>query len=242
MDRQIYDHMAEHDTIHWWYRARRKVLASLITRCVPRRQDMRILEIGCGTGHNLAMLSQFGTVDAIEIDPASRAIAAERLKRPIGDAPLPELPGVPDAHYDVIALLDVLEHIADDHAALVSIRKKLRPGGRILLTVPAHPWMWSGHDVANHHFRRYSRSAFRDVIVKSGMKIETMTAFNSLLFPAAVAQRAVAKLTAKEGTADALPPAFINKAFEFIFGLEAYVVGRLPLPPGLSFAAILSDA
>jgi SAM-dependent methyltransferase len=240
MDRQIYDRMAEHDTAHWWYRARRKILARLIARRITRRNDLQILEIGCGTGHNLAMLGTFGTVDAIEIDPASRAIAAERLKRPVGYAPLPELPGVANAHYDLVALLDVLEHIEDDHAALVAIRTKLKPGGRVLLTVPAHPWMWSGHDAANHHFRRYSRKAFRDVIATSGLRIETLSAFNSFLFPAAIAQRVFAKLTSKEGSDDALPPPLINALFEFVFGLEAYVVGRLPLPPGLSFVAIAS--
>ncbi len=242
MDRVIYDRMAEHDSQHWWYRARRKVLASLIKRKIHPPVGARILEIGCGTGHNLAMLGGFGEVDAIEIDPASRALAAERLGRPVGAAPLPALTGVPEGHYDMIALLDVLEHIEDDTAALIAIRARLKPGGRILLTVPAHPWMWSGHDVANHHHRRYTRSALKHVVKGAGLKIECFSAFNSLLFPAAVAQRLAAKVTGKEGSDDALPPAPINAAFEYIFGLEAYLVGSVPLPPGLSFVAIASVA
>ena len=242
MERIIYDRMAEHDTRHWWYRARRKVLASLITRKAPLPAEARILEIGCGTGHNLAMLGTFGTVDAIEIDAAARDMASARLGRPVGDAPLPDLPGVPDASFDMIALLDVLEHIADDKAALIAIRKRLKPGGKILLTVPAHPWMWSGHDVANHHQRRYTKKAFRQVIEAAGFRIETFSAFNSLLFPAAVAQRLVAKVTGKEGSDDALPAAPINAAFEAVFGLEAYLVGRVPMPPGLSLVAIASAA
>jgi SAM-dependent methyltransferase len=240
VDRVIYDRMAEHDTRHWWYRARRKMLASLIARAIAPTKDTRILEIGCGTGHNLGMLGTFGHVDAIEIDPASRALATERLGRPIGDAPLPALNGVPDGTYDIIALLDVLEHIGDDHGALDAIRKRLKPGGHVVLTVPAHPWMWSGHDVANHHCRRYTRSALKAVIHGAGFKIDRFSAFNSLLFPAAVGQRLVAKITGKEGSDDALPPAPINTVFEFIFGLEAYLIGRVPLPPGLSFVAIIS--
>jgi SAM-dependent methyltransferase len=242
MDRVIYDRMAEHDSRHWWYRARRKVLARLITRAIPVPASARILEIGCGTGHNLEMLGQFGHVDAIEVDPASRALASQRLGRAVGDAPLPELVGVPFGHYDVIALLDVLEHIADDHAALEAIRLRLKPGGKILLTVPAHPWMWSGHDVANHHHRRYTRAAFRKVIAGAGFKIDQFSAFNSLLFPLAVTQRLVSKLMGKEGSDDALPPAPINAGFEWVFGLEAHLLGRVPLPPGLSFVAIASAA
>ncbi len=243
MDRVIYDRMAEHDTSHWWYRARRRVLASVIAREInPDASKARILEIGCGTGHNLEMLKRFGTVDAIEIDPASRELASKRLGRPVKNAPLPELPGIEAAQYDVIALLDVLEHIADDHAALEAIRLRLKPGGHILLTVPAHPWMWSGHDVANHHHRRYTRTAFRNVIVGAGFRINRFSAFNSLLFPLAVAQRLVSKLTRKEGSDDAPPPALINALFERVFALEAHLVGRVPLPPGLSFLAIASAA
>src|SRR3546814_13625579 len=81
--------MAAHDSTHWWYRARREVLAAYIARYAALPGDARILEIGCGTGHNLPMLARFGTVDAIEIDAAARAMAAESLGKPVGDAPLP---------------------------------------------------------------------------------------------------------------------------------------------------------
>jgi SAM-dependent methyltransferase len=242
MDRVIYDRMAEHDTKHWWYRARRRVLASVIAREINLAPHSRILEIGCGTGHNLDMLASFGAVDAIEVDPASRAMASQRLGRPVGEAPLPELSGVAPGQYDLIALLDVLEHIGDDHAALEAIRLRLKTGGRILLTVPAHPWMWSGHDVANHHHRRYTRAAFRSVIAGAGFRIDHLGAFNSLLFPLAAGQRLVSKMTGKEGSDDGLPPAPVNALFEWVFGLEAHLVGRVPMPPGLSFLAIASAA
>jgi SAM-dependent methyltransferase len=242
MERIIYDRMAEHDTRHWWYRARRKVLSALIKRYAAVPAKAQILEIGCGTGHNLGMLGAFGSVDAIEVDAEARSLASQRLGRDVRNAPLPELSGIAEASYDLIALLDVLEHIEDDHAALVSIGKRLKENGRVLLTVPAHPWMWSGHDVANHHHRRYTRAAFRAVIEGAGFRIERLSAFNSLLFPLAVAQRGISKLVGKEGSDDALPPAPINAVFEAIFGLEAHLVGKVPMPPGLSFVAIASRA
>ncbi|RKI32995.1 class I SAM-dependent methyltransferase, partial [Corallococcus sp. AB049A] len=139
--------MAAHDSTHWWYRARRDILHDYLQRFGELPEHARILEIGCGTGHNLPMLSQFGEVEAIEIDPAARAIASERLGRAVGTAPLPILPDVPRGSYDLIAVLDVVEHIENDVAALKAMRDCLAPGGKILITVPAHPWMWSAHDV-----------------------------------------------------------------------------------------------
>ena len=236
----IYDRMAEHDATHWWYRARRDVLAALIKRKIDLPPMARILEIGCGTGHNLAMLSAFGDVDAIEIDDHSRAIAAQRLGRDVGASPLPELSGVADQSYDMVAILDVLEHVEDDRAALKAIAQRLHPGGTILITVPQYPWMWSGHDVANHHFRRYTKATLRAVIADAGLRLTMLQSFNSLLFPLAAADRIVARVTGRTGSDDALPPAPVNALFEKIFGLERYLVGRVPMPPGVSLVAVVS--
>jgi 2-polyprenyl-3-methyl-5-hydroxy-6-metoxy-1,4-benzoquinol methylase len=240
MDRVIYDRMAEHDATHWWYRARRDVLASVIRRKIALPAKARILEIGCGTGHNLAMLNGFGDVDGIEIDDHSRGIAAKRLGREIGAAPLPELTGVADHSYDMVAILDVLEHVEDDRAALKAIAQRLRPGGTILITVPQHPWMWSGHDAANHHFRRYTKATLRAAIADAGLQLTMLASFNSLLFPLAAAARLLAKMTGRQGSDDALPPAPVNALFEKIFGLERYLVGRVPMPPGVSLIAVVS--
>ncbi|HEV2748251.1 MAG TPA: class I SAM-dependent methyltransferase [Allosphingosinicella sp.] len=240
MERIVYDRMAQLDTQHWWYRARRQVLAELIRRRITLPYQARILEIGCGTGHNLGMLGRFGTVDAIEIDGAARAIASSRLGRRVSDAPLPGLPGIRDGHYDLIALLDVLEHVEDDVEALRSIACKLRPGGRILLTVPAFPWMWSAHDVVNHHHRRYTKRTLRRAIAGAGLKVELLSWFNSLLFPLAAAARLAGRLTGKQDSDDKLPPKPVNALFEALFGLERHAIGRLAFPPGVSLVAIVS--
>jgi SAM-dependent methyltransferase len=240
MERIVYDRMAELDSRHWWYRARRDILAELIRRKVPLPASPRILEIGCGTGHNLAMLAQFGRVDAVEIDPAARVIASSRLGQAVHDAPLPALTGIQEGAYDLIALLDVLEHVDEDREALVSIAARLGAGGRILLTVPAHPWMWSAHDVANHHKRRYTKKTLRAVVAAAQLKLEELTYFNSVLFPVAAAARVAARLARKEGSGDALPPKPVNTLFEALFGLERHAIGRLPFPPGVSLAAIAS--
>ncbi|QNE30619.1 class I SAM-dependent methyltransferase [Sphingomonas sp. NBWT7] len=242
MDRRVYDRMAEHDSTHWWYRARRDILADYLTREGRLPAKARILEIGCGTGHNLPMLAAFGEVDAIEIDPAARGIAGRRLGKPVGDSPLPSLPGVPDAHYDLIAVLDVVEHIEDDVAALAAMRARLAPGGKILITVPAHQWMWSAHDVVNHHHRRYSKSTLVKAIEAAGLRPRKLGYFNSLLFPLAAGARIAGRLTGRDDSDDSPPPPLVNKLFETIFRFERHMVGRLPMPPGVSIVTLAEPA
>jgi SAM-dependent methyltransferase len=238
MERVVYQQMAELDERHWWYRARREVLAELIRREARPPADAKILEIGCGTGHNLAMLARFGHVDGLELDDEARAISEKRLGRDVMRAPLPELAGVPEHYYDLIGAFDVIEHIADDAAAIASIAKRLKPGGKFVMAVPAHQWMWSAHDVVNHHQRRYSKAGLKRMMAQSPMRLVKIGYFNSLLFPLAVAERAASKLKGKDRADVTLPPAPLNTTLEKVFAAERYLVGRLPLPPGLSLFAV----
>ena len=240
MERVIYDQMAQLDDKHWWYRARRKVLEALIERHAKPPANARILEVGCGTGHNLPMLERFGTVDAIEVDEAARGLAEKRLGRAISSAPLPELNGIERASYDLIGAFDVIEHIDDDRAAIAALATCLKPRGKLVLAVPAHPWMWSRHDELNHHERRYSKKALRALIDGSPLRLESVGYFNSILFPLAVGARMTSKLTKRESAGDAMPSAPVNWLFEKTFAAERYLAGKVPLPPGLSLFAVAS--
>ena len=240
MERVVYQQMAELDDRHWWYRARRDIIANLIRREARPPADAAVLEIGCGTGHNLAMLAGFGHVDGLELDDEARALSEKRLGRSVMRSPLPELAEVRDRHYDLVGAFDVIEHIDDDAAALGSIATKLKPGGKFVMTVPAHQWMWTAHDVVNHHKRRYSKGRLKALIERSPMKLDKIGYFNSLLFPLAVAERAASKLRGREDADVKLPPAPLNATLELIFRAERYLVGRLPLPPGLSLFAVAS--
>ena len=240
MERVVYEQMAELDQRHWWYRARREVIAALIRRRAPPPVDARILEVGCGTGHNLAMLGQFGVVDAVELDEEARAMAEKRLGKPVHSAPLPELAGINDGAYDLIGAFDVIEHIDDDAAALASIAAKLKPGGKLVMTVPAHQWMWSAHDVVNHHKRRYSKRGLRRLVGRSPLRLDAIGYFNSLLFPIAVAERSASRLRGKEDSDVKLPAKPLNLALERTFAAERHLIGRVPLPPGLSLFAVAS--
>jgi SAM-dependent methyltransferase len=240
MERAVFDRMAEQDEIHWWYVARRRILHDLIAREVRLPHQARILEVGCGTGHNFEMLRGFGRLDAIEVDAEARVLASRRLGHAVASSPLPELEGIADRAYHLVALLDVLEHVDGDQAALASLATKLAPGGRILVTVPAHQWMWSAHDVAHHHKRRYSRATLRATAAAAGLGMERIGYFNSLLFPVAAAARVAGRLIGREGSDDRLPPAPLNALLRGIFGLERHMVGRVPLPFGVSLFALLA--
>ena len=113
-----------------------------------------------------------------------RGRSPKRLGREIMSSPLPELKGVADRHYDLVGAFDVIEHIDDDRAALASIATKLKPGGKFVMTVPAHPWMWTAHDVVNHHKRRYSKRALRRLVEGSPLKLDTHRLFQQPAVPA----------------------------------------------------------
>lgn len=239
MERKVYEQMARLDGQHWWFTARRRILDGVIERIVQPPPDARILELGAGTGHNLSMLSRFGEVEASELDPVARELASERLGKPVVEAALPDLSMFPANSYDLVALLDVLEHVSDDRASLAAILHLLKPGGALLLTVPINPWMWSAHDAAHHHHRRYRKRVIDSLAKEAGYEIELLSPFNSLLFPPIAAVRLLGKLTGKDDSDDALPPAPVNRILDRIFGLERGLVGRVPMPFGVSLVAVL---
>lgn len=242
MERAVYDRMAEIDEVHWWFTARRKIIDKVIrTRIVPPA-NARILEVGCGTGSNLALLKRFGTLEAIEPDDTARAFSAKRGGIQIQGGLLPDGVTLDDNAYDFIAMLDVLEHIPDDRISLEALRPKLRQGGKLLLTVPAIPWLWSAHDEAHHHKRRYTANALAKVVTATGYRITYQSYFNTVLFPLVALARGVGKLTGKEGGDDAMPPAPINTVLGALFSAEAAWLGRFSFPVGVSLILVAERA
>ena len=239
MERAVFDRMAELDQDHWWFIARRRILAEVIERVAKPPKKARVLEVGCGTGHNLPMLGRFGKLEACELDDCARALASKRLGREIKSARLPDLSMFERDSYDLVALLDVLEHVPDDVASLKAIFRRLKPGGALVLTVPANPWMWSAHDVAHHHFRRYSKRELARVIGEAGFEVQLLSFFNTLLFPLVAAARVLGKVMRKDSADDSLPSAPVNALLEKVFGLETGMVGRVPMPFGVSLVAVL---
>ena len=240
MDRAVYDRMGEAEAEHWWFVGRRAVLDALVRRHCALPADARVLEAGCGTGGNLEMLSEYGRLDAFEYDDTARRTASLKGGIDVQPGALPDEIAVPDDSYDLIALFDVLEHIEQDVPSLTTLGAKLAPGGRMLISVPAMPWLWSHHDVAHHHFRRYTKGSLRKTVEAAGLSVASSGYFNTLLFPAAISQRMVQKITGSQAPADAIPASWLNGLLGGIFRFERHFIGRVPMPFGLSLYAVVT--
>lgn len=187
---------------HWWFRARLEILAAMVDKHqpTPAGKSLSILNAGIATGATTTMLETFGRVTSLEYDTACCAFVEEKLGLSVVNASLTELP-FDDNTFDLICAFDVIEHIEDDLLALREIRRCLRPGGKVLLTVPAFEALWSEHDVVNHHFRRYRRDAFADLQQRAGLTVAYKSYFNSLLFVPIATVRGLSRLTGGRASA-----------------------------------------
>jgi SAM-dependent methyltransferase len=227
--------MAELENGHWWFVARRRILSEALERHVALPAGSRILEAGCGTGGNLAMLSRFGKVFSFEPDREARDLAHSKGPYDIRPGALPDAVPFDPESFDLVVALDVLEHVADDTGSLAALGTCLRPGGWALLTVPAYPFLWSRHDVSHHHHRRYVKSKLSDLAREAGLRPVRTTYFNSLLFPVVAAVRFIKAVSGMgEREDDAMPPAGLNRLLTALFSSERHLIGRVPLPAGVS--------
>ncbi len=221
---------------HWWWRARAAWLIAWVERLHRRAPRHQILDVGCGNGLFFPALRRFGAVEGIE--PEGRLVRSRRWRSAIRVEPL-SLRVARRGPYDLVLMLDVLEHIDDDAGALESARAALRPGGHLLLTVPALSWLWSRHDEANHHFRRYDRRSLRRRLEGAGFVVEELRYFYAWTVGPLLVRRWAEP--AGRGAAEhevALPPRWLNRALEALSRAELAVSRRLPWPIGSSLLAI----
>lgn len=243
MDPDAYLEMADNEEHHWWFSARRMILADIVAgfRLPP---SARILEIGSGTGGNLEMLAGFGVVSALEMDETARSIASERtgglFDIRAGCCPS-DTPFVGE-EFDLICLLDVLEHIDEDIATLIAAHRLLAEGGRVLITVPAHRWLWSDHDIHLHHKRRYSAAELRQKVTAAGLEPVRLTYFNTILFPLAAVLRLKDRWFGSSSASGArMPPAPVNRLLRGLFALERFLLGWTDLPFGVSLLCVVQS-
>jgi len=235
--------MLEVDEHHWWYRGRRAIIAGELERLqLPPRA--RVLDAGCGSGRTLLELAPYGQVAGIELSEDAAAVARSRGDFDVRLGRLEQLP-FESGTFDLITCLDVIEHTPDDVGALRELRRVSAPGARLLLTVPAYQALWSRHDVANHHFRRYSRRSLRTAAQHAGWQIDRMTSFNSLLLAPAAAVRLLQRnrsATGEYATDLQLGSRGLNRLLELPMRVEArWLAADRTLPAGLSLLAVASN-
>jgi SAM-dependent methyltransferase len=231
--------MLSSDESHWWYRGRRRVLRAELDR-LPLPPGARLLDAGCGSGRTLDELARYGRVSGIDLSPEAVAAARGRGHEDVHVAPIEELP-FPDAAFDVVTCLDVVEHTPDDAATFAELRRVTRPGGLLLVTVPAYQALWSWHDEVNLHFRRYDSPSLRAAARGAGWEVVSDTHFNSLLLaPAAAVRLAQRRRRAHTHSDLALTPPVLNGVLELPLRLESRLVAAgARLPAGLSLLAVL---
>jgi SAM-dependent methyltransferase len=250
VEREQYAVMFRREQRHWWYAGMRRAALAVLDRALDGQTPVELLDAGCGTGGTTVALEQFGRVTGVDIAEAALMCANQRdLRGQLAQASIQELP-FPSGRFDVVTSFEVVYHlgVSDDRRALAELRRVLRPGGLLLLRVPAHDWLRGEHDRLVHTRHRYGRGELHDKLDAVGFEVVQLSWANTLLFPPAVAKRVLERMHPNGHDADAepdlwLPPVPLNALLENLVAVEAVTLPRgLPAPFGLSLLALARAA
>jgi len=230
---------------HWWWRARHDYVMRWCRRLAGRWELPEILDVGCGDGLLFDELARLGSVWGVEPDGRLLSDAGPWRQR-IENVPF-DADYQTRRRYDLVLMLDVLEHIEDDAAALRRTRSLLQPGGLVLLTVPALPLLWSRHDVANQHYRRYTRAGVSKLLQATGFSVWKLEYFfcwpvGPMYVRRVLAPGRVREQSEGDSYAVRIPPRLLNAAMFRLCKIEQAVGRLVPFPLGSSCLAIASRA
>ncbi len=235
----INDHFGKEEG-YWWHVSKREMVLSDIGRLFENGNDpLKILDVGCGTGFLTKRLEDYGTVIGVDSSEESLHYGRKRgvsnlCRFHLSSHPLP----FRDEAFHLVLALDILEHLEDDRAALAELRRVMKRGGILALTVPAFQWLWSGWDEVLGHRRRYSLGEITRQISSAGLRIQKMSYIFCFIFPIAVLVRFIKGFIHRHGgeySSDFVPlPRFINRMLIGVIRWERSMLGRHSLPFGLS--------
>jgi SAM-dependent methyltransferase len=232
-DPHNYEAIARSEASSFWFQARNQVIAWALQRDFPDARSL--LEIGCGTGFVLGGLARAAPqleLTGTDIHPEALAIARTRSKAALHQMDARDIPYVDE--FDVVGAFDVIEHIPEDTEVLAQLRRAVRPGGGIVVTVPQHPWLWSDFDERAHHQRRYRRSELVEKVSRAGFRLRRVTSFVTLLLPAMALARFLQRGRRRHDVESELVPSTpVNAASKAIMRVElALVRSGVSLPVG----------
>jgi SAM-dependent methyltransferase len=240
MESEFYRQYFELEGRHWWFLGRRKIFLAVLDQALGGRKE-RALDFGCGTGAFLPYLERYGDVSAVDVDESAVAFCHQRGRSEVlhvrAGSPLP----FEDETFDLVTTLDVIEHIDDDVTALRELRRVLRPGGVLLVAVPAFMFLWGDQDEISHHYRRYRAPQLARHLEQAGLTVERTSYFNSLLFAPIAAVRLLRRFVrapTAERTDFTMGPPALNALLGRAFGAEAGLIARTRLPVGVSLLAV----
>jgi SAM-dependent methyltransferase len=244
MESRYYETYYRHETEHWWFRWRFKLIQQVLDGLdLPR--NARMLDAGCGTGQMLKTLQRRGEAVGLDISPEAIAFAASRGAENLVLGTV-TAPPFREGSFDVALALDVIEHVDDDRAMLKGLRSLVKPNGAVIITVPAFTFLWSEHDVINHHRRRYRTDELQSRIEQAGLEVDRMTYCNTTLFPVVAlmrlgqrALRSFRKNLSDEVNSDLHGyPGPVNEVLYRLMLLETKLLRRVDMPVGVSILAI----
>jgi SAM-dependent methyltransferase len=240
LDLHTYEILYQVEETHWWHAARRQIVLDWIQRTYAGRDDLAILDAGCGTGLMLQQMKHLGHAEGVDISEEALDFCRKRGLRDVRSADLLELPFA-EGSFDVVTALDVLEHLDDDSGGLRELRRVLKPGGRVFIFAPAHRWLWSLQDDVSHHKRRYTARTLRQVVQDAGLGIERQSYVSLFLLPVIFLGRQWLKVRLRFRTADTendLHPEWSNGILRRIFEAEIPMLRRMNMPIGASLLCV----
>lgn len=235
------------DEWHWWFRGRRRVLEAVLDRELRHGVAREVVSVGCGPVRRLEWLRPYageGRITGLDAEQEHAApICPPGTAFVLGSAEiLPFATGT----IDLLVAADVLEHLRHDHAAMAEIVRVIRPGGLIVITVPALPSLWGAQDIVSHHFRRYTKRSLRELLRSGQLPDARVQYFNTLLFPPIAAtrwlRRATGRIEAARSDFEDNAPGLANELLAGVFGAERELVNRFPMPIGVSLLAVARKA
>ncbi len=236
MKEHTYPIMFRVEQSHWWYAGRRKILASFLEDICRRVTDRRprILDVGCGTGANLLMLSQYGDAEGVDVSEDALAFCRERGLEKVKLGAAEKLP-YDDGTFDLVTALDVVEHLDNDLAGLREMRRVLRPGGHVVLFVPTFMFLWGLQDDVSNHRRRYRLPELRRVLEQAGFEIERTTYANITFFLPILLARKLMRVTGiKAESENNINVSAFNGLLGGMLGAESVVLKYMNIPFGVS--------
>jgi ubiquinone/menaquinone biosynthesis C-methylase UbiE len=241
MEMAEYKKMAQMQQVHWWYKARRELVRDLAARIgIAEGVGKDIVDIGCGTGEGAYIFPKAATLTGI--DPSEQALCyiPQPAYTTLTQGSAEQLPYA-DSSFDVALLIDVLEHVKDDTRALKEAYRVLRPNGSLLITVPAYEWLWSDHDRAVWHQRRYVRSELTAQLKKAGFQVELASYYMTILLPFIALVRLLGRFfPRRQGSDFFMLPRVFNVALYKVCRVEGVVIARgLTAPYGSSIVVIV---
>jgi SAM-dependent methyltransferase len=241
MQHHTYSIMDEVEGSHWWFVGRRKILENfmdqIVSRAPSQESRLRILDVGCGTGANLEMLSQYG--DSEGVDVSDDALEFCKQKGLTAQKGLVETLPYEDETFDITTALDVVEHLDDDIAGLREMYRVTKSGGYSLIFVPAFMWLWGVQDDVSNHRIRYTRSQIVERLCTAGYSVERATYANWTFFTPILAGRTLMKLTGlKPESENNVNISALNGVFGALFGAERFWLRRFNFPIGVSIVVV----